>query len=465
MKLESFHEEDNKKRFIIVFTVMCIALVVGVFLYHSYAWYEDEKTFNSFSGNVNPVGDIYFAVYVNNVASENVPAKDTGYNFDHAECTNSASLTWDNTTWSAKVNNLTSTRTKCTLYFAEDRSAASVIARLSGNADPTSTALIDNGTDASGCTNTLAYDDFGNLRFVGANPCNYVTFNGESWRIIGVIDNKLKIIRMDSIGSYSWDSSASGVNGGHGINQWGESGTYTGSDIMKLLNPGFEENISEDSSGNAITGTYASNSLYWNRASGNCYAGVNNLLITCDFTGSGLTENARNMVAYSTWYVGSEGENDVNGSGMGTAKKFYEYERSTNTGKNCTSGQYCNDAVNRTTIWEGFVGLMSPSDYGYAVGGNVRNTCLANVNLSEYNNNNCYANDWLVDTSSSQLTISPSTHSTSASAVQDLYEDGCLLFSDARYRNNVRPTVYLKSVTIITDGLGTSNNPYTLSAS
>ncbi len=258
--------------------------------------------------------------------------------------------------------------------------AADTILGLAGNADPTSTALINNGTDASGCTNTLAYDDYGNLRYVGANPCNYVTFNGETagWRIIGVIDNKVKLIRNESIGSYPWDTSASGVNNGYGINQWGESGAYTGADLMKLLNPGYDSNLAEDSSGNQISGTYVNNSLYWNGQSGNCYNNSSNAYTTCDFTSTGLTSEAKSMIESTTWHLGSQGTNNVttSGNGLGTAEKFYEYERSSNTGKICTSGTGCNDSVERTTEWEGYVGLMSPSDYGYAVGGSVRNTCL-----------------------------------------------------------------------------------------
>ena len=42
-------------------------------------------------------------------------------------------------------------------------------------------------------------DPDGNIRYVGENPNNYVQFNNELWRIIGIFDNKLKIIRNDAI--------------------------------------------------------------------------------------------------------------------------------------------------------------------------------------------------------------------------------------------------------------------------
>ena len=71
-------------------------------------------------------------------------------------------------------------------------------------------------------TQGIMLDNNGDYRYYGANPNNYVTFNDESWRIIGAFNNvddgtgkketRLKIIRDESIGKYSWDSSASTVN-------------------------------------------------------------------------------------------------------------------------------------------------------------------------------------------------------------------------------------------------------------
>ncbi|MBR1679674.1 MAG: hypothetical protein IJ704_03430, partial [Bacilli bacterium] len=455
--------------------------------------------------------------------------------------------------------------------LVKELSGAGVIAKLAGNAPRNSTALIDNGEVLDGeevvCTNTLAYDDFGNLRYVGENPCNYVTFNGEvptlsdayqayldgtitdyagdfdseeecledidswvkddlgidslsctlnsstnkyevtgqgylkkigkqtseesclqavddyyidttvdavtckkngtmiagGWRIIGVFDNQIKLIRNESIGKYSWDTSESIINGGYGINQWGESGTYTGADLMKLLNPGFDTNLAEDASGNAITGTYVNNSLYWNKQSGNCYNKFKNAYTTCDFSATGLTESAKTMIDKHTWNLGSQGENDVwtSGNGLGLSKKFYEYERSNNTGKKCTSGKNCNDAVNRTTTWEGYVGLMSPSDYGYAVGGEERANCLANTNLSNYDNNTCSLNDWLFN-SNWQWTLSPSVHSSHADIVFRVDSFGSVYSNNATYNNAVRPALFLiPSIEI--SGEGTPSAPFTLS--
>ncbi|MBR1748371.1 MAG: hypothetical protein IJ743_01095 [Bacilli bacterium] len=345
------------------------------------------------------------------------------------------------------------------------KTAIETILDLAVSANPNSTSIIDNGTDASGCTNTLAYDDFENLRYVGANPCNYVTFNNETagWRIIGIVDGKIKMIHNNYIMGLSWDSSASDVNSGYGINQWGESGDYTGADLMKLLNPGYEENLAEDENGNPIEGMYANNSLYWNRESGNCYNYLNNSLNTCEFTENGLLPETRTMISKTTWHTGSQGDNDVETSGnkLGLASKFYEYERSNNTGKMCTSSEICNDTVERTTTWEGYVGLMSPSDYGYAVGGEGRDNCLSNINLRDYHNNNCNDNDWIYDSEYESITIMPVA--SLSNGVYDIFTwDDSFGDKSAGAPSNIKPTLFLDPSLYIS-GDGTSTNPYVLS--
>ena len=63
---------------------------------------------------------------------------------------------------------------------------------------------------------SLMTDVGGNIRYYGADPNNYVSFNNELWRIIGVfkeiddgtgnVETRVKIARNASIGNYSWDS-------------------------------------------------------------------------------------------------------------------------------------------------------------------------------------------------------------------------------------------------------------------
>ena len=88
-------------------------------------------------------------------------------------------------------------------------------------------------------TNLLEYDGEGlkidntedeNIRYYGSNPNNYVKFNNELWRIIGVFGDNVKLIRKDSLGDLSWDSSESSVNNGYGVNEWSQA------DLKNYLN-------------------------------------------------------------------------------------------------------------------------------------------------------------------------------------------------------------------------------------
>ena len=60
MKLQKFKEKDNKKVMIIVFSVCCILLIVGVIFYNSFALYEQKKDFNVINGNIVDYCDINF---------------------------------------------------------------------------------------------------------------------------------------------------------------------------------------------------------------------------------------------------------------------------------------------------------------------------------------------------------------------------------------------------------------------
>ena len=342
--------------------------------------------------------------------------------------------------------------------------ATETITTLVSGANKSSTDVytVPNKTSDS-CTYTLAYDGTtdNNLRYVGANPCNYVKIDNEIWRIIGVMNNiddgtgkketRIKLIRNESIGEYSWDTSASSVNDGYGVNEWSQA------DLMKLLNPGYE---SESVGG----------SLYYNNSSGNCYSSNNNGTTACDFTTTGLKTNLKNLVGNTLWHTGTNGTNDYTSARYGLASHFYSYERSSNNGKICTSGSGCNDTVTRTTTWNGKIGLMYPSDYGYATSGGStsnRTSCLNKELLNWDGASDCKYNDWLYNGSKWQWTISPNAYSTDADSVFYVSSTGYVGTvrvggSNAYSAFLVRPSVYLISKTSILGGEGTLENPYTI---
>ncbi len=335
--------------------------------------------------------------------------------------------------------------------------ATETITTLVSGANKSSTDVytVPNKTSDS-CTYTLAYDGTtdNNLRYVGANPCNYVKVDNEIWRIIGVMNNiddgtgkketRVKLIRNESIGAYSWDSSESSANSGFGVNEWSQA------DLMKLLNPGYE---SESVGG----------SLYYNNSSGNCYSDWKNGTKACDFTTTGLKTNLKNLVGNTLWNTGTNGTNDWLSASNGLASHFYSYERSSNNGKICTSGTQCNDMVTRTTTWKGKIGLMYLSDYGYATSGGTsmkRASCLAKELYGWEEASDCYNNDWLYNSSNWQWTISPEAVYSSAYRVFNVRSAGFVNAIPASDAGLLRPSVYLISKTSILGGEGTLENPY-----
>ncbi|MBD9098147.1 hypothetical protein EGP98_00875, partial [bacterium] len=281
-------------------------------------------------------------------------------------------------------------------------------------------------------------------RYIGKNPNNYVKFNDELWRIIGVFDvddgtgkieKRMKIIRNESIGNYSWDNkdTSTGAEDNYGKNNWSDAR------LNYLLNPGHESKI-------------YGGSLYWNRKSGTCYAGNNNATTSCDFTSTGLTDTAKTMIGEARWYLG--GNLNYTNSINGAVPNFYKKERGTAVYNS-----------SRSTNWTGKVGLMYPSDYGYATSGGSsvnRARCMVEEELQNWDSSSysdCKNNDWLLDTSDFyQWTMSPV--SGISYVVFSFISDGRAYSDFASSTFMVRPVVHLKSTIKITGGTGSFTDPF-----
>ena len=290
-----------------------------------------------------------------------------------------------------------------------------------------------------------------NLRFIGADPDNYVWFNNELWRIIGAMNNiddgtgkketRLKIIRDESIGEYSWDSD--NANSGWGINEWSQS------DIMKLLNPGYE---SENVGG----------SLYWNKTLGECFAGAANNTISCDFSDTGLEDNFKTMFGQTLWNVGAN-DGVIYLNNNVSAINFYTLERSNNTGKICNGGSLCNDNIQRTVTWKGFIALSYASDYGYATNGGTqlsRDECLEIPIYNWGTQYDCHTNNWMMGDFAWTMTIS-AVSDDSTSVYHTYFSNIGNVHAGAEY--NVYPTIYLINNILIIEGKGTLESPFILS--
>ena len=164
-------------------------------------------------------------------------------------------------------------------------------------------------------------------RYRGASPKNYVTFNNETWRIIGVfptddgtgnIENRVKIIKDQSIGRGYWDYDADDF-----YNNWARPAT---------LNTEF-------------------NTTYL----------------------TGLTSTAQSMIENAKYYLGGYTTADIQKDVM------YKYER-----KISGSDYYYGTNPNS---WTGKIALMYVSDFGYAASDECTQT-LSNYNYAMCVDNN-----------------------------------------------------------------------------
>ena len=198
---------------------------------------------------------------------------------------------------------------------------------------------------------------------------------------------------------------------------------------------------------------------YWNRTSGTCYKGQNNTTTTCDFTTTGLNATAKTQISSSKYYLGGK-------NGYDTASNFYGYERGTTVGTPGTG-----DTVTRTTNWQGNIGLMYPSDYGYATSGGTttnRVSCLAEKLSNWYSSSvsDCKNNDWMYNSNIYQWTITPCQDDDYSVFLIDrigfVDYSNAIFDNSASYNDGVWPVVHLKSTIKVISGSGTTSSPFIL---
>ena len=278
-----------------------------------------------------------------------------------------------------------------------------------------------------------------NIRYEGANPNNYVSFNDELWRIIGVFGDNIKLVRNEKLGELSWDSSDSSINAGWGVNEWSQA------DLKEYLN-----------------------TMYYGGTSVTCYNDEGNTTTTCP-TGS-LNSNAKSMINNYTWNTGAINYDDETIVNRETkfynTVAFYNAERGRENGKDIScSGRWCNDTVTRTTTWQGYVALPYATDWTYA---SSEIACITNINdgydasNNNFDNITCKKNNWMHHASATDWMLSPIASSEDAGSVW-LVGDGLVNYDFAVRALSVFPSVYLNTDVKITSGSGTSSDPYILS--
>ena len=232
-------------------------------------------------------------------------------------------------------------------------------------------------------TEELFTDDKNNIRYYGKTPNNYVLFNNELWRIIGVVDNRLKVIKdsyFDQRMAWSTDS----------INNWDNSS------LKNYLNEEYYNNIEN---------------------------------------------NSKVMISKEIFYLGGSTRDNYQSL---VASTYYEQERNLEV------------YGNNPTTTKQYIGLMYPSDFGYASGSSCLSTPLYNYSSG------CRESNYLYIGSAEWLQSPTPYDSDDANAI---YQDGRVSFymgNTVAFESNVRPTLYLKLGVKITSGDGSIDSPYNL---
>ncbi len=373
-----------KKRLIIISIVIVVIFISIIVMGYNT---NSNKTFTQ--------DGVTYALTLDGASTNSFPSKGM-YRAD-VTC-EGATGTWLYDEWQLAIEDITSDNITCDIDFTtiSQTNLNSYIMNLSGSEQGTGQVVNENG-----------------YRYEGKNPNNYVWFNNELWRIIGVFDenshgqsgqNLVKIIRNDSIGGLAWHKS--------NTNDW------TVSSLMNLLNGAYLN--SENGTGGEYCYGYSTTVPAGN----------------CDYTESGINDTYRPMIENVTWYLGGYSSTSA------TAEAFYGYER----GDTVYSG--------RPTSTTGYIGLMYPSDYGYSV---LASSCARTTNLGSYSNSTCAGQSWMYG-QGYEWTITPYSSRSNGVFIVNYY--GNLNSNNAFSGNSARPVLYLDSSVYVIDGNGSQSDPY-----
>ena len=249
--------------------------------------------------------------------------------------------------------------------------------------------------------NTLQVgDDFvTEYRYRGGKVSNYVTFNNETWRIIGIIPtedtdgnvkNRFKIIKDTSIGNKKWNETES--------NNW-------------------------------VTGTlnaYLNNDYY-----------------------NTLSSNAKNMIGTTKYYLGGYKDSQIMPNIM------WQYERKNDA--NRTGYYYGTNPIMQNDANKK-IAIMYASDYGYA----ASKECTSNLIDYDGSASCKTTNNWLDKSAYTWLLPQRSVNSGGAFSVISSGDVRSNYGVDGN-ESAVRPVLYLSSNVKISGGSGTSSEPYQLS--
>ncbi len=398
-----------KKRYLLVINIAFCLIIITFF-----AVKKEEKSF--------VINGVKYSTTLNGSYVSSFPA--SGNYEVNVECENAIGE-WNYSKWVVEIYEITG-KVSCNISFT----STTPIKLNSFLIEKTDT---DQGNGKivheifPGDTNASKEDT--GYRYEGKNPNNYIYFNNELWRIIGVFDsnshgiadiNLVKIIKNDSIGGIVWNNEANG--------NWSSSSLY------RLLNDYY------------YTATDGANSGY-------CYNYVSttkNLEAECTFSKTGIQTEYREMIQDNVvWYIAGVNGSTENEDKSSTAHSFYYRER------------YRAGYTGGDKTATGNIGLMYASDYGYSV---LSSSCARTTALYDYGTDACAGNSWLKK-ELPEWTITNYPLGSYVYAINDSdnaykYYSYNVRRDSPLYGHAVRPVLYLKSNVVRYAGDGSISNPY-----
>ena len=337
--------------------------------------------------------------------SNSFPTNGYIFNENLSNCENGSKISWNEENKSVSVKS--NKADKCHLYFDiyEPILAETIINLYTGTQGENSIYYHDSNLANGAGDNSY--------RYAGSDPDNYVCFgsdestcpNDNLYRIIGVFNNQIKLIKYDYANS----------------NLLGTDGEYSGYTYLK-------------SSYSKYKGSLTSvDRYYWNNTektnSWNASL-LNKTNLNINYLNN-IGSKWSNMIVTNNWRVGGYYSNKA------TSKVIFQHEMSS------------------SIISSAKVGLVYASDYGFSVDPTIWTRALY-----EYSSSDITKLNWMY-MGMSESTITPTT--ASSSSMFYIQADGDLLNDEVIYDHAIRPTFYLNNSVIKKSGDGTKTNPYRIS--
>ena len=273
------------------------------------------------------------------------------------------------------------------------------------------------------------------LRYEGADPNNYICLDSNKE---GACSSSSLLFRIIGLFEEEYSSDGTTSAGTKKLLKILDTNNYGGTSGKKW-NSEVENNWSTASLKTELNGTY----------------------LTVLLGTSNVNSKLSGGITITKWHLGG-GYGD-NNYGVMTAQKWYEVERppysTSGNAQNIYSG-------NPEYVYEK-IGLMYPSDYGYATTGENTTNKSSCRTLTLGNWGDCGKNNWIFNSgisNKSEWVISPFYSSITAMRINiggSLGAGGTLDDWVVVYEYSVRPTFYLdSSILKIVGGTGTSTDPY-----